>query len=574
MMRKLPTGISNYERIVREDCIYVDKTMYIEKLENLSDSTIMFLRPRKFGKTLFTSTLESYYDILKADRFTTLFSHTYIGKHPTINRNSYHILRFNFSGIDTSSLVATIEGFKNEVLGSISLFVQKYDLDFYVNVEQSAEEVLSNLFKAFYIQKAQERIYVIIDEYDHFANELLGFRTEHFKDLVSKNGKIRKWYEILKKGTETIVERIFITGVAPITLDSTTSGFNIARDITKNIHFNDMLGFSQEDVKYLMDELEIDSQVQKTLLPIIQENYDGYVFSNMIKENIENYRMYNPNMTLYFLNCYIEQHAVPNELVDTNIISDYRKIESFMNLCKNMGKIELLEKIVAGEKIESELTEKFNAEIHFGEKELISLLYYLGYLTIKNNELGIPEFGSPNEVIRQIYTEYFLVYLKELAGIEEEIKTGELTREILLNGKLDKTLALLEQYLTNLSNRDYQKFDEKYVKIIFYSICRMLGTVLVKSELEVGGTYSDVLLIPKEKLEERYAVLVEFKYIKQEEYIKNKGLLEVAQREAREQLKKYKNSEELQLFPNLKSYSVVAIKNKLIVQEYVENEVD
>ena len=566
-MRKLPNGISNYEQIVRENRIYVDKTMYIEKLENLADNTVMFLRPRKFGKTLFTSTLECYYDKNKEDKFEELFGKTYIGKNPTENKNRYCILRFNFSGISTETLEETIRGFKNEVATSIELFVARYGLDFIVNKNDEAEMILNNLFKAFYIQKTNEKIYVIIDEYDHFANELLGFKNNEFKDLVSKNGKIRKWYEILKKGTETVVDRIFITGVAPVTLDSTTSGFNIERDLTKNIEFNDMLGFSKEDVKYLMTELEISEEKQEELLPIIKENYDGYIFSNMIQDNYKQYKMYNSNMTLYFLNLYQEQNQIPNELVDTNIISDYRKIEAFMDLCQNMNKIELLEKIVAEEPIESELTEKFNAEISFGEKELISLLFYLGYLTIKENELGILKFVTPNDVIRKIYSEYFLEYIKRKAEIKEEIKNGDMVKEILLEGKIDKAMEILGIFLKNLSNRDYQRFDEKYIKVIFYSICRMLGAIYVKSELEVGGEYADILLVPREKMQERYGVLLEFKYIKQEDYNKNTELLKQKQQEAKEQIERYRQAEEINMIPNSKCYTLVVIKDKIETEE-------
>ena len=316
-MRKLPNGISNYETIVRENYIYVDKTMYIEKLENLSDRTIMFLRPRKFGKTLFTSTLECYYDVSKKEEFETLFANTYIGKNPTKSKNSYHILRFNFSGISTNTVEEAIKGFREKVDLGIDRFVNNYGIDFYNNPEQSTEGVLGSIFEAFRNQKPKEKIYVIIDEYDHFANELLGFKTDEFKNLVAKNGKIRKWYEILKEGTESVVDRIFITGVAPITLDSTTSGFNIAENLTKNMDFNDMLGFCKNDVKYLMAELEIDEKTQEKLLPIIKENYDGYVFSNEIKEIKEEYKMYNSNMTLYFLKKYVSRNEVPDELVET-----------------------------------------------------------------------------------------------------------------------------------------------------------------------------------------------------------------------------------------------------------------
>lgn len=566
-MRKLPMGMSNYEEIVKENRIYVDKTMYIKKIENLADKTIMFLRPRKFGKTLFTSILECYYDINKKDKFEELFKNTYIGANPTENRNKYNILRFNFSGIGTSTKEEALEGFKNSTIESIKLFIARYNLDFYINAEQTAEEILNSLFTACQVQKPEGKIYVIIDEYDHFANELLGFRTDEFKEIVSKNGKIRKWYEVLKKGTETVVDRIFITGVSPITLDSTTSGFNIARDITKDITFNDMLGFCEDDVKYLMRELNIEESEHKKLLPIIKENYDGYIFSNMIKENMESYRIYNSNMTLYFLNRFVEQNEIPSELVDVNVISDYGKIEALMDLCKKENKIDILEKIVAGEPVESVLTEKFNADIEFGEEELISLLFYLGYLTIKKNEFGTLIFGYPNDVIRGIYTEYFMVYMRRRAGIAEELKTGGMLKEILLEGKIDKIIEILKQYLTNLSNRDYEKFSEKYVKVIFYSICRMIGGLFVKSELEMNGGYSDILLVPKEKIEERYGVLIEFKYIKKEDYEKDESILETKKKEAKEQIEKYKKSEDISLIPKMKSYVVIAIKDEVIFEE-------
>ena len=567
-MQKLSNGVANYEDLIKENRIYVDKTNYIEKMEQLPDKTLMFLRPRKFGKTLFTSTLECYYDKNKENKFDELFKNTYIGKNPTKNKNRYCILRFNFSGISTETLEETRKGFNREVASSIELFVGKYKMDFFVNRNDEAEGILDNLFKAFLLQKPNDKIYVIIDEYDHFANELLGFRTDEFKNLLAKNGKIRKWYEILKKGTETVVDRIFITGVAPITLDSTTSGFNIARDITKNIEFNDMLGFSTEDVKYIMTQIEIPKEKQEELLPIMKINYDGYVFSDMIRENIENYKLYNSNMTLYFLNLYQEQNRVPEELVDINILSDYSKIEAFMDLCQSMNKLELLEKIVSGEDIESTLTEKFNVEIEFGEKELISLLFYLGYLTIKEKGFSKCKFQVPNDVIREIYSNYFLEYISRKANINtDSIDTEAINSELLLEGNISKLLDVLKIFLENLSNRDYCKFDEKYVKVIFYTICRMLGTVYVKSELEVNGRYADLLLIPKENIQERYGILIEFKYIKQEDYEKDNELLNKKQEQAKLQLRDYMNSNEIKMIPKLRGYSVVVIKDRIEVEE-------
>ena len=394
-MKKLPYGISNYEELITDEYYYVDKTKYIELLENLSEKRIMFLRPRKFGKTLFTSTLEKYYDIKKADKFDELFANTYIGKNPTKLKNKYHILKFNFSGIDTTNEETTIKGFKNEIASSIKVFVEKYEMNFIVNTEDEAEGILDNLIKAFDVQRKNEKIYVIIDEYDHFANELLGFHTNQFKNIISKNGKVRKWYEILKKGTESVIDRIFITGVAPITLDSLTSGFNIGLDITQDRDFNEMMGFTNSELLHMMEDLEITKEEQKEILPIMKENYDGYRFSLKANEKI-----YNSNMCLYFLNKYIRFKEIPDQLIDVNIASDYSKLGSMLNLCKGEEREKIIEKTVSGEGIIGEITAKFNPAIEFIEKDLVSMLFYLGYLTIGGQEFEMTELKIPNKVIK------------------------------------------------------------------------------------------------------------------------------------------------------------------------------
>ena len=557
-MKKLPNGISNYEELVEDGYYYVDKTIYIEMLESLTDKRIMFLRPRKFGKTLFTSVLENYYDIKKEEKFEKLYGNTYIGKNPTPLKNKYHVLRFNFSGIDTSTVESTIKGFKNEVASSIEVFVRKYNLDFYVNEKEEAESILDNLLKAFRIQRETKRIYVIIDEYDHFANELLGFYPEQFKTLVTKNGKVRKWYEILKKGTESVVDRIFITGVAPITLDSLTSGFNIAKDITRDVQFNEMMGFTRENVIELMNEQNILKEMQQTLLPIMKENYDGYRFSVAGKEKI-----YNSNMCLYFLADYVRLNEIPKELIDVNIVSDYSKLGKMLDLCKGDEREKIIEKTVAGEGIVSEITEKFNPSIEFTEKDLVSMLFYLGYLTITGEEFGYPKLNIPNVVMKEIYTDYFLKILKEEIKVNINENYSEMTREIALEGKIDKIVELVEKYLQNLSNRDFIKFDEKYVKLIFYCIAMNLKTFRIKSEMEVAKSYPDLLIIPKNMKEDYFSIMIEFKYLKKEEA----NLLENKQKEAREQVNHYGKLEEIKSIENLKKYTVVVVNDKI----YVEN---
>ena len=558
-MKKLPYGISNYEELITDGYIYVDKTPYIEKLENLAEKRIMFLRPRKFGKTLFTSTLENYYDIKKQDKFEELYKDTYIGKHPTKLKNKYHILRFNFSGIDTSTEETAINGFKSKVQSSIKLFIERYSLDFYINKEDEAESILDDLMKAFSMQKLGEKIYVIIDEYDHFANELLGFNTDKFKELVSKNGKIRKWYEVLKEGTETVVDRIFITGVAPITLDSLTSGFNIGSDITMDEEFNEMLGFTEEELVKIMQSQEISKENQKDILPIMRENYDGYKFSNYGKEKI-----YNSNMCLYFLKDYVRLKRIPERLVDVNIASDYSKIGKLLNLCKGENREEIIKKTISGEGILTEIVEKFNPSMEFGEAELVSMLFYLGYLTIAGEKLGRAELKIPNKVMKEIYSDYFLKMIDKQAQMTIELKEyNEILEEIALEGKIDKIVEMLEKYLKNLSNRDAQRFDEKYVKLIFYSIAMNLKIYNVKSELEVEREYPDIVLIPKDRTKGYNAIMVEFKYLKKGE--ENK--LERKQKEAREQIEKYSSKQEMQDIEKMNKYTIVVVNDKVYVEK-------
>ena len=557
-MKKLPYGISNYEELIEDNYYYVDKTMYIEKLESLSEKRIMFLRPRKFGKTLFTSMIENYYDIKKKEKFEKLYGETYIGKNPTKLRNRYHILRFNFSGISTEDEIATMKGFREKVEVSIKNFVQNYGIEFYFNPEQTTEGLLNSLFEAFRYQQSGEKIYVIIDEYDHFANELLGFNTKQFKTLVSKNGKVRKWYEILKEGTETVVDRIFITGVAPITLDSLTSGFNIGKDITQDKEFNEMMGFTKEELIKIMADEEITKEEQEMLLPIMKENYDGYRFSI---DGIE--KIYNSNMCLYLLSDYIRLGKVPNSLIDVNIASDYAKLGKMLGLCQGENRTNIIKQTISGEGIVTEITEKFNPAIDFTEKDIVSMLFYLGYLTIEDEEVGYPKLNIPNKVMREIYSDYFLKVLEKETSIKVYENYTEIAREIALEGKIDKIAEILHKYLDNLSNRDFQKFDEKYVKLIFYCIAMNLKIFSVKSELEVNRKYPDILLVPRDRTKNYHAVMIEFKYLKKEEA----GKLEERKRQAKEQIEEYSQFEDIKDIENLSKYTVVAVNSEIYIEK-------
>ena len=559
MRLKMPYGISNFEELITENYYYVDKTMYIEKLENLPEKRIMFLHPRKFGKTLFTSVLENYYDKEKADKFETLYGKTYIGKNPTKLKNSYCILRFNFSGINTENEESTMIGFKEKVSISIDGFAKKYGIDFFVNQEQTTEGIMRSLIEAFKLQKPEDKIYVIIDEYDHFANELLGFYPEHFRNLVSKNGRVRKWYEVLKEGTETVIDRIFITGVAPITLDSLTSGFNIGTDITQDVRFNEMMGFTKNELIEILNSQDILKEEQEQILPIMKENYDGYKFCLEAKNQI-----YNSNMCLYFLNRYIEFGKIPTKLIDVNIASDYSKIGKMLDLCKGENRLEILRKTVQGESINNSIVEKFNPAIEFDETDMISMLYYLGYLTIFGEDLGMPELTIPNKVMKEIYADYFMQLMNQEADFRiDNTRNQEILREIAREGKIEKMVETLRIYLNNLSNRDLIKFDEKYIKLIFYCIAMTMPIYSTRSEMEVNRNYPDILLVPRDRTKGYKAIMVEFKYLKKGDTAK----LEDKQKEAREQIERYSEFDDIKDIEGLRKYTIVVAGNELYVEE-------
>ncbi len=250
---KLPYGISNFARLIEDGYAYVDKTGYIEQLENEPAPYIFFLRPRRFGKSLFVSMLSYYYGLEHQERFDALFSKFYIGTNPTSRANTYAVLKFEFSRIDTSTPEHTQKIFLQNVLAGVSDFEQRYDRtrQDYTDYDNTAD-----LLKAFFVTHREKKIYLLIDEYDHFANEILSFHFEHFSEIISRNGFVRKFYEAIKAATcDGIVDRLFVTGVTPITLDSLTSGFNIAQNFSTRKATNEMMGFTEQEVVDLMEAM-------------------------------------------------------------------------------------------------------------------------------------------------------------------------------------------------------------------------------------------------------------------------------------------------------------------------------
>ena len=557
-MKKLPYGKSNYEELIKGKYEYVDKTKYIEKLENLYDTFIFFLRPRRFGKSLFTSVLENYYDINKKNEFENLFGETYIGKNPTPLKNSYYILKFNFSGLITETAESLLNSFNNACIRGINRFINSYNIDMKLNTKGYPSDIFANFLNEVEF-KIDRPIYVIIDEYDHFANELLSFKTELFSNLVSKTGFIRKWYEVLKIGTESIVSRIFATGVSPITLDSLTSGFNISTDLTRYERFNEMMGFTEDEVRSLVKRtIQNEDEIDK-IIKEMKVNYNGYLFSTKGKETI-----FNSDMVLYYLK-HIEEHKLPpEELIDKNIASDYAKLGNMFKLKNRNENYKILEDILKGEEITTRITSQFNLERRFNDEDFKSLLFYLGLLTIKGEDFGDAILDTPNNVIRELYFDFYAKRLEEESDFELNTKeVKDAIKDIAKNGNNLKLVEIVEKTLNKLSNRDYITFNEKYVKLIFLTYCYLSKIYLVKSEYEVEEGYIDIALLKQVNMEPKFFGIMELKYISKSKYDeKGEEIVKEKLNEAKEQLKKYDRSEELKNMKNLKKWVIVFVNDK------------
>ena len=373
---KFPKGYNDYKFIRENDYIYVDKTKYIELLENDDAVSIRMLRPRRFGKSLFTSMLACYYDISEKDNFEMLFHHTYIYHHPTSTRNTYYILKFNFSGLTGKHGEVLEKEFAMVVFDSLKNFLYQYHINLKVPETQSAARMASRFFVDIKPYLKDEKIMIIIDEYDHFANELLSFDFQEFTSITNSDGYVRGFYEVLKYATESVVSRIFITGVSPITLDSLTSGFNISTNISLNLGFNEMFGFTKEEMKSLISMVPT-IQNEESVLNEMNQCYDGYMFSREGK-----HYMFNPNMAIYYLDYWKNFGKQPLEIVDKNILCDYQKLENLLYLSYDRDIHDQIQDILAGKHPIVNLTEMFMMNTELTKDDFYSLLFYLGYLTI------------------------------------------------------------------------------------------------------------------------------------------------------------------------------------------------
>ena len=575
-MRKIPYGEINFETIINDNLLYIDKTNYIEKLEADVDlKKCFYLRPGRFGKSLFTNMLNYYYAIDTKEKFEKIFGNTYIGKHPTENRNKYYILKFDFSGMDvdsTTSLDFMREVFYKKVVNGIKDFANRYKIQIDFSDSITPADAIATLFIEFRAQKPDEKIYVLIDEYDNFTNGILKGDAGKFLDIVSGEGFVKAFYATIKEniGLGT-VERFFATGIAPITLDSMTTGFNIATDITRYSEFVAMIGLTKQEVKEAIKEVlpEKTEQEQEEIYNEMEQYYNGYRFSEQSEE-----RTFNTTLVMYYLKEYVRTGERPAEMLDINIAANFEKLENLITLKNNEYSKEVLEALMQKGDISAKIVNKFNLKMEVAQSTILSMLFYFGYCTIKENRTGLNvSFKIPNYVMEGIYNEYFMQLLAREGVKIDSRQMEDAILQLAEEGKIDKLCLLVEEYLSYIGNISWQRFDEKYVKSYMHAI--LFNTLIFSTYLEYNvknNNYIDVAVFKVPSMGAKYQAIIEVKYIKKEDARGRKTREEAIAKkrdEAIEQIEAYCEDKRLPK-DKMKKFIVVYVGERLELLEEVE----
>jgi len=534
-MKRIPYGISNFEVLRNKGYLYVDKTNYIEILDNYAPYQF-FIRPRRFGKSLFISMLENYYDINKKDKFEDLFKGLYIGKNPTDERNEFLVWKISFAGIDAGHGEEELRKSFNFIVRSSAIqFMHKYNHILEEN-KQSIEDMSAEMVVAYInmISKINDKkIFVLIDEYDNFANELItGGKKNTYESILHGQGFVKVFYKAIKDATMDNFNRIFMTGVSPIMLDDLTSGFNITMNYTLDENLNGMMGFTKEELLSVINEASItDINLKNKICEDMTTYYNGYKFNKRGKS------VFNPDMSMYFLNKFLSYNEYPEEMIDNNVKTDYGKVNQ---LAYNFNDKEALEEIMTTGETSTMLVDRFNIHTMYSVKENFkSLLFYLGMLTIKEQGPLGTVLKIPNHVIKTIYWEQYFQKINEDYDIQvRDVRIA--VNEMRMNGNIEPFIEFLKKILEDLSNRDLIQMDEKHIKMMIITLLGVDSTYFVQSEVENNKGYVDILLKRKIQFKDvtKFQYLIELKYIKESE----RNTLEKVKEEGLKQLKKYEES--------------------------------
>ncbi len=554
-MKALPYGISDFPRIRYEDYYYVDKSRFIEILER-QPPYLFLIRPRRFGKSLFLAMLEAYYSIDYAGRFEELFGELYIGQHPTKRHNSYMVLRFNFSEV-SSKLEFVDRSFCEYCCMVMKNFILKYEhllgsgIWEVVNPDETNPEQMLAALKEYVSRTDCPRIYLLIDEYDNFTNTILSsYGQERYREKTHGEGLIRGFFNNVKASTSNAgaaVERLFITGVSPITMDDVTSGFNIGTNISMLPQFNDIIGFSEDEVRemitYYKDENALPADVTvDELVELMKPWYDNYCFS---EDSLEE-RMFNSDMTLYFLNNYLQLGKVPKMMVDNNIRTDYSKLRHLIQIDKTFGvNASVIQQIVAEGSITVQIATSFPAEKMTDTENFKSLLFYFGMLSIQGVYRGAPVLGIPNLTVReQLYTYLVEAYSKASIFNVDISHFSSLVMEMAYDGKWESVFRFFARELERQSAIREFIDGEAHVKGFLLAYLGLTQGYVLFPEHESSKGYADFYMMPDllHQPDIAYSYIVEVKYAKRDASEEDIASLK---KEAAEQLVRYAADEKV-----------------------------
>ncbi len=558
---KIPYGLSDFGQIRTEGFFYADKTPFLPLLER-GYRHLVFLRPRRFGKSTLVSLLEHYYDLGKKGRFDELFQGLWVHRHPTEERNAYLVLTLDFSRVATDGGPEVLRRtFLETVRGNVMAFLLRYrDLipplgDLYAQLAQfqDAEALIGAVLDV--VSTTPHKIYLIIDEYDHFANRLLaGGAEDVYESLIKKTGFVRTFYATLKSGTRSgAVGRMFITGVSPLMLDDLSSGFNIATHGSLDVGLATLAGFTRADTERAVDEFLAarphlagaaglaDRQV---LLGVLEEHYNGYRFS----EDAED-RLFNSDMVLYFLRELDNRGRYPRTMLDRNVRTEYSHLQRIGTIsgAGAAERLSLLQTILSEGHLRSELVEQFGVQSLGSHTHFVSLLYFLGMLTLgraPRSSRGY-DLEIPNRVIRELQWEHLALMLQEQARVTIDVDDLRAALAAMAEqGEIQPFLDLFHlRVLQAFSNRDMRGLDEKTIKLLLMTYASLGRAFYPLSEKEFAQGYGDLFLgASRDIAGARYSWLLELKYLKTGA---RPAQIEAAFAEAEAQVARYASDAEL-----------------------------
>lgn len=496
-VKLLPYGVADFATVIEQNLYYVDKTMFIPELEK-QPRNLFFIRPRRFGKSIFLSMLYSYYDCTQSHKFQSLFGNLWIGQHPTPLQGKYQVLFLDFSQI-TGNIDKLETKFNSYLSINLDAFVRQYSEYYQAEMEEilaqeDFEEKMELIFKA--AKAHQYHLYLIIDEYDNFTNVILNERGENvYHAITHADGFYRDVFKKFKGN----FERIFMMGVSPVTLDDVTSGFNIGWSISIKPEFDEMLGFSTTDVVEMFTyykehgSIPADSDID-AIVNDMKPWYDNYCFAKQALK--KKTRMFNCDMVLYYLRNYMDAGCPPEEMIDPNTRTDYGKMKKLLQFDKLDGERKgIIRKIAEEEQIVTNLYESFSA-YQIPKAEIFpSLLFYYGMLTIKGTRGSKLILGIPNNNVRKQY----YGYLEEEYQAKAYVDVNQLTDyyyDMAYDGKWEEGLRFMADAYAKVSSVRDGIEAERNLQGFFMAYLNLNDYYITAPELELNHGYCDFFLLP------------------------------------------------------------------------------